>query len=333
MPARPAAVTKAIVLASGEDTPLYPLTQVVARELLPVYDKPMIYYPISALMFAGVREMLVVSPLRELRGFMELLGNGSRLGVSFSYEESPEWHGHIAHNSQAGSPCHETFLTAESFIDDDPVALVHADTILLGRLDFLRDVLQPQDGATVLVVRGEPSARHALVEWDGGSGAVHGAGACRDNRQRYVAAGISVYDGQVIRIVKGLFTSGHETPTLIDINREYLRQGRLHARRLPREVTYLDGSDPSDLLKASNLVARFEERNGCKIGCLEEAAFRMGYITAERLRRLVCDLPQSNYREYLSRLAANAGRESPNAEYSTQHTGYGPSMPVAQSVR
>ena len=330
MPARPEAVTKAIVLASGEDTPLHPMTQVVARELLPVYDKPMIYYPISALMFAGIREMLVVSPLRQLRGFMELLGSGSRLGVSFSYEESPEWHGHIAHNSQAGSPCHETFLTAERFIDGDPVALVHADTILLGRLDFLRDVLQPQDGATVLVVRGEPSACHPLVEWDGGSGAVHAAGACRDNRQRYVAAGISVYDGQVIRIVKGLFTSGHENPTLIDINREYSRQGCLQAYRLPPGVIWLDGRAPSDLLKASNLVATFERRNGCKLGCLEEAAFRMGYISAERLRRLVCDLPEGDYREYLSRLAPNVGRKS---RTRGERPWLSPSIPFAHTVR
>lgn len=319
MPARPAAVTKAIVLAGREDTPLYPLTQVVARELLPVYDKPMIYYPISALMFAGVREMLVVSPLRELRGFMELLGNGSRLGVSFSYAESP---------GSAGVA--QTFLTAESFIDDNPVALIHADTILLGRLDFLRDVLQLQDGATVLVVRGEPSARHPLVEWDGGSGAVHAAGACRDNRQRYVAAGISVYDGQVIRIVKGLFTSRHENPTLIDINREYSRQGCLQAYRLPPDVVWLDGRAPSDLLKASNLVATFERRGGCKIGCLEEAAFRMGYITAERLRRLVCDLPQSDYREYLSRLAPNVGRKSGTGG---EKPWLSPSIPFAHTVR
>ena len=320
MPARPAAVTKAIVLAGGEDTPLYPLTQVVARELLPVYDKPMIHYPISALMFAGVREMLVVSPLRQLRGFMELLGSGSRLGVSFSYAES---HG------SAGVA--QTFLTAESFIDDDPVALIHADTILLGRLDFLRDVLQLQDGATVLVVRGEPSARHPLVEWDGGSGAVHAAGACPAQAgQRYVAAGISVYDGQVIRIVKGLFTSGHENPTLIDINREYSRQGCLHAYRLPPDVVWLDGSDPSDLLKASNLVATFERRGGCKIGCPEEAAFRMGYITAERLRRLVCDLPEGDYREYLSRLAANAGRES---RIASEKPWLSPSIPFAHTVR
>jgi glucose-1-phosphate thymidylyltransferase len=294
------------------------MTQVVARELLPVYDKPMIYYPISALMFAGVREMLVVSPLRELRGFMELLGNGSRLGVSFSYAES---HG------SAGVA--QTFLTAESFIDDDPVALIYADTILLVA-QASRLPLQSPDGATVLVVRGEPSACHPLVEWDGGSGAVHAAGACRDNRQRYVAAGISVYDGQVIRIVKGLFTSGHENPTLIDINREYSRQGCLHAYRLPPDVVWLDGRAPSDLLKASNLVATFERRNGCKLGCLEEAAFRMGYISAERLRRLVCDLPQGDYRDYLSRLAPNVGRKS---RTRGERPWLSPSIPFAHTVR
>lgn len=318
MPARPEAVTKAIVLAGGQGTPLHPMTQVVARELLPVYDKPMIYYPISALMFAGVREMLVVSPLRELRGFMELLGNGSRLGVSFSYAES---HG------SAGVA--QTFLTAESFIDDDPVALIYADTILLVA-QASRLPLQSPDGATVLVVRGEPSACHPLVEWDGGSGAVHAAGACRDNRQRYVAAGISVYDGQVIRIVKGLFTSGHENPTLIDINREYSRQGCLHAYRLPPDVVWLDGRAPSDLLKASNLVATFERRNGCKLGCLEEAAFRMGYISAERLRRLVCDLPQGDYRDYLSRLAPNVGRKS---RTRGERPWLSPSIPFAHTVR
>jgi len=297
MPARPAAVTKAIFLAGGEDTPLYPLTQVVARELLPVYDKPMIHYPISALMLAGIREMLVVSPLRQLRGFMELLGSGSRLGVSFSYAESP-----------GGGAGADTFLTAESFIDDDPVALIYADAILLVA-QASRLPLQSCDGATVLVVPGQVSPCHPIVGHDGDNKVINLMERPRNGQKGQIAAGIFVYDRQVLPIVKALLASGHEGPTILDINREYLRQGRLHARRLPRDVVRLDGSDPSELLEASNLVARFEERNACKVGCLEEAAFRMGYITAERLRRLICDLPEGDYREYLSRLAANAGKK------------------------
>jgi glucose-1-phosphate thymidylyltransferase len=255
----------------------------------------MIYYPLSTLMLGGIREILVVCAPRDLRCFMELLGNGSRLGISISYAEQAR-----------GEGTAKTFLTAERFIGRDSVCLILGDNIFYGGLNFLREAPQFKEGAMIFACHVKDPERHTVVEFDRTGRAVRLEAKPRDTRSNYAVTGLYVYDDKVVEISRALAPSCKGRLEITDVNREYLRRGELRVRSLSRDIAWLDAGTESDLLEATRFIANVEKRQGLKIGCVEEAAFRMGYINAERLERLVHELPKNSYREYLRRLATTS---------------------------
>ncbi len=325
--------TKGIIHAAGFGERLHPMTQVVAKELIPVHDKPMVYYPLSTLMLAGIREILIVARPRHLRGFMELLGNGSHLGISISYAEQIRGEGIV-----------ETLLVAERFIGGDSVCLLFGDSIFHGSLTPLMDALRFDQGATIFAWgrgrhhRDKPAyARAALSEYGltGGHGFGHAdnclatwdeghlpdeesvvvafdedgkAVSIEDRipgvRAEYAVPSVCVFDRKIAEIVRSLGQPATCDFGLVEICREYLRRGELRVRRLGLGDVWFDASTPSALSEAADFIASFEEKRGAKIGCIEEAAFRMGFIDASRLERLTAELPMGAYREYLMRLLA-----------------------------
>jgi glucose-1-phosphate thymidylyltransferase len=290
---------KGIIFAGDSGRRLHPLSQVIAKHLLPVYDKPLIYYPLSLLMHAGIREILLVATSRHLPCFMELLGNGSRLGITISYAEHAEDQG-----------VGETFLNAERFIGRNAVCLIHGDTILHGRLDFLRDALQFNRGATIFVGDLRSTGQYPVIEFDRDGNPLRLGKKPGNVRGACAIAGLSVYDDQVGQIAKSIRSLSEDGFHTTDIECEYLRRRDLRVHRLGRDVTWLDAGSVSDLLTAGNLIATIETRQGLKTGCIEETAYRMGYIDAQRLERLIHDLPKGSYRDYLVRLLT-AGSPDP----------------------
>jgi glucose-1-phosphate thymidylyltransferase len=303
--------TKGIIFAADSGAQLYPTTQVTAKGLIPVYDKPMIYYPLCTLMLAGIREILIVSLPRHLRSFMELLGNGSRLGVNISYAEHPR-----------GAGTGETFLTAERFIDPardqgSGACLVLVDTILDGASNSLRDALPCEKGATVFASQAKSPNRHARAEPDTIEDGLRLDEESRNVLSDYVATGLSVYDREVVEITRFLVESRQGELEIAEVNREYLQRGELRVRRLSHGIARLDASTESGLLEAASFVASFQKRRGLNIGCIEEAAFRMGFINAERLERVIHDLPENGYRKYLARLARALSDEKQKEPHKT----------------
>jgi len=292
--------TKGILFAADSGANLHPMTQVIPRGLIPVYDKPMIYYPLCTLMLAGIREILIVSlPLR-LRTFMELLGNGSRLGVSISYTEHPR-----------GRGIGEALLAAERFIGGDSVCLILGDTILHGASNSLHDALPCHEGATIFASQAKSSNRHASAELDTTENALRLEKQSKDVLTDYAVTGLYVYDNEVVEIARSLAESCRGELRISDVNREYLRRGELRVRRLSHDVTMLEANTGSGLLEAARFIADFERRRGLKIGCIEEAAFRMGFISPERLEQLIHDLPKNSYRDYLVRLLTRSSKKQP----------------------
>ena len=290
--------TKGILFAADSGENLHPMTQVIPRGLIPVYDKPTIYYPLCTLMLAGIREILIVSLPRHLRSFMELLGNGSRLGVSISYIEHPR-----------GRGIGVALLAAERFIGRDSVCLILGDTILHGASNSLRDALPCEEGATVFASQVKNPKRHAPAEPDTTENALRLEKQSKDVLTDYAVTGLYVYDNEVVETARSLVESCQGEPEIADVNSEYLRRGELRVRRLSHDVTMLEANTGSGLLEAARFIADFERRRGLKIGCIEEAAFRMGFINAESLERLIHDLPKNGYRKYLARLAATLSEE------------------------
>jgi len=288
-------VSKGIIFACDSGEGFHPATQVVAKGLLPVYDKPMVYYAVSTLMLAGIREILVVSDSRNLTSFMELLGNGSRLAINISYAEQEK------HKGAGG-----TLLTAQRFIGEDSVCLILVDDIFSGNLNVLRGFMEIQEGATIFAADGRVSERHGRVEFDTNGRALRLEENARNKSSAWAVPGLYVYDNRAIEIVELLTHMTGGRMGIMDVNRQYLLRGRLRVHKLPQEVEWLEVENESGLLEAANLVARWERRHGAKVGCIEEAAFRMGYISAERLEVLIRDFPEGGYRDYLARLAAES---------------------------
>lgn len=283
---------KGIILAGGSGTRLHPLTLAVSKQLMPVYDKPMIYYPLSILMMAGINEILIISTPHDLPLFERLLGDGSHLGCRFSYkvQEVP--------NGLA-----QAFVIGEEFIGDDKVALVLGDNIFHG--DQLSDVLQANndpDGGVVYAYHVTDPERYGVVDFDEHKNVLSIEEKPVQPKSNYAVPGLYFYDNTVVNIAKNLKPSARGEYEITDVNKEYLRQGKLKVGILGRGTAWLDTGTFPSLMQAGQFVQVIEERQGLKIGCIEEVAYQMGFIDRHQLRKIAEPLLKSGYGEYLLRL-------------------------------
>jgi glucose-1-phosphate thymidylyltransferase len=284
---------KGIILAGGSGSRLYPLTRAISKQLAPIYSKPMVYYPLSTLMLAGIREILVITTPHEQEGFRRLLGDGSEVGLRIEYAAQPSPDG-LA----------QAFVIGRPFVGADRVALALGDNIFYGAgfTDYLRSAAARERGATVFAYQVRDPERYGVVEF-GADGVAKSIEEKPDKpRSSYAVTGLYFYDNQVLDIAASLVPSARGEYEITDVNRRYLAKGELNVERLPRGVAWLDTGTHEALLQAANYIQAIEERQGLMVACLEEIAFRMGYITANDVARLASAMDSSPYGQYLRRL-------------------------------
>src|SRR5204862_2085113 len=281
---------KGIILAGGSGTRLYPVTHAVCKSLLPIYDKPMVYYPLSTLMLAGIRDILIISTPEDLPRFKLLLGDGAVLGLNFRYAAQPRPEG-IA----------QAFLVGRDFIGSSCCALVLGDNIFYGH-DFAKSVTQASaqsTGARVFAYPVHDPERYGVVEFDGKGKALSLEEKPEIPKSRYAVTGLYFYDNQVVEIADSLKPSARGELEITDVNRTYMDRGQLHVEKLARGIAWLDTGTIDSLMQAANYIHAIEERQGLMVACLEEIAYRMGYITAGELERLAVAMETSAYGQYL----------------------------------
>lgn len=289
---------KGIVLAGGAGTRLHPATRVVSKQLLPVYDKPMVYYPISVLMLAGIRDILIITTPHDLPHFTYLLGDGEQWGVRFEYREQP---------SPEGLP--QAFTIGNDFIGDDSVCLVLGDNIIYGDSlgQLMREAIDALEGGTIFVYPVKDPERYGVVEFDGDGNVVSLAEKPAGPKSNYAITGLYLFSNEVVEIAKSLTPSSRGELEITDVIRRYLESGELDVRVFGRGVAWLDTGTHDSLLKASMFVETIEERQGLKVACLEEIAYHNGWIPAEQVLAIAESLGKTGYGAYLSRLVEGQG--------------------------
>ncbi|MEO1627857.1 MAG: glucose-1-phosphate thymidylyltransferase RfbA [Bacteroidota bacterium] len=286
---------KGIILAGGMGTRLYPLTLAVSKQLMPVYDKPMIYYPLSTLLMAGIRDILIISTPKDLPNFWKLLGDGSEIGCNFSYVEQ------AIPNGLA-----QAFVLGEQFIGNDPVALILGDNIFYGNglQELLQSSVDPKGGVVFAYQVADPE-RYGVVEFDEGFNAISIEEKPKKPKSNFAVPGLYFYDSQVVDIAKNLKPSARGEYEITDVNKHYLNMNQLKVGVLNRGIAWLDTGTHQSLLQAGQFIQVIEERQGLKIGCIEEVAYEMGFIDEGQLEQLGVKYQKSGYGEYLLNLLAN----------------------------
>ncbi len=288
---------KGIILAGGAGSRLYPLTLVASKQLQPVYDKPMVYYPLTTLVEGGIRELCLISTPHDLPRFRQLLGDGSSMGLSIEYREQAKPAG-IA----------QAFLIADSFIGSDPVTLILGDNIFWGGDVFTTAFTEFKQGAVIFGYHVQDPERYGVVEFDATGKAVSIEEKPKKPRSNYAVPGLYIYDNEVVSITRNLKPSPRGELEITDVNLEYLRRGTLSVYRLSRGFAWLDAGTSSSLHEASAYVQTIERRQGEKIGCPEEAAFCRGFLSLPKLEALTAQMPNCEYRDYLLAVIAEAKR-------------------------
>ncbi|WP_286735598.1 MULTISPECIES: glucose-1-phosphate thymidylyltransferase RfbA [Sphingobacterium] len=286
---------KGIILAGGSGTRLHPLTLAVSKQLMPVYDKPMIYYPLSTLMLAGINEILIISTPQDLPNFQKLLGDGSHIGCKFSYKEQPSPDG-LA----------QAFILGEEFIGDDKVALILGDNIFYGSgmSQLLQSCANPEGGVVFAYQVHDPE-RYGVVEFDKDNKVVSIEEKPKEPKSNYAVPGLYFYDNDVVRIAKSIKPSDRGELEITDVNRVYLQQSKLKVGVFDRGTAWLDTGTIQSLMQAGQFVQVIEERQGTKIGAIEEVAYRMGYIDKQQLIKIAEPLRKSGYGDYLLKVVLN----------------------------
>ncbi|NLT51165.1 MAG: glucose-1-phosphate thymidylyltransferase RfbA [Ignavibacteria bacterium] len=285
---------KGIILAGGAGTRLYPITKVYSKQLTVIYDKPLIYYPLSILMLGGIKDILIISNSETIPLYKLLFGDGNQIGLNIEYALQEEPRG-IA----------EAFIIGEKFIGNDSVTLILGDNIFYGKLNFFYDALQKSDGATIFAYRVKDPQRYGIVEFNSEGKALSIEEKPDSPKSEFAVPGLYVYDNTVLEISKNLKPSGRNELEITDVNKVFLNKGRLNVNLIGRGVAWLDTGTPESLLQASNFFGVIEDRQGLKVACIEEIALKKGFISTEQFNELLKSIPRSLYKDYLTAVLKN----------------------------
>jgi glucose-1-phosphate thymidylyltransferase len=282
---------KGIILAGGSGSRLYPITKVYSKQLTLIYDKPLIYYPLSILMLGGIKEILIISNKETIPLYKQLFGNGSQIGLNISYAVQDQPRG-IA----------EAFIIGEKFIGKDSVTLILGDNIFYGYLDFFYKALKQNKGATIFGYRVTDPQRYGIIEFDKNGTAISIEEKPAKPKSHYAVPGLYVYNNEVAEIAKSLKPSARGELEITDVNRKYLEAGKLYVIRIGRGIAWLDTGTPEALLQASNFFGVIDDRQSLKVACIEEIAYNMNFIDRKQFKGLIESMPQSVYRNYLEKI-------------------------------
>ncbi len=282
---------KGIILAGGSGSRLYPITKIYSKQLTVIYDKPLIYYPLSILMLGGIKEILIISNVETIPLYQKLFDSGEKLGLKISYKIQPAPNG-IA----------EAFILGEDFIGEDNVTLILGDNIFYGDLSFFYSALEQNQGATIFGYQVNDPQRYGIVEFDDSGKAISIEEKPKNPKSQYAVPGLYIYDNKVVEISKNLKPSARGELEITDVNKAYLEMGELKVEKIGRGIAWLDTGTPEALLQASNFFGVIEDRQGLKVACIEEIAFNKGFINKNQFEDLLSTIPNSMYKDYLLKI-------------------------------